>query len=266
MYTTDVLTDERREGIAAIVTELGSATNEGLAQRFGVTRMTIYRDLRMLETDGRVRRVRGGAVAVDDGGSEPLFESKRTRHAAAKDAIARYVARSFVHDDDALFVEAGTTAAAVLKHLAGRSLTVMSNGLETLTEAAKLLPEATVMSPGGILRERSYTFVGPQAERSVREMHARLFIMGCTSFTLEDGMTDPNPLEVQMKRTMAEAAGETIVVIDGSKFGHRSMLQILPLTSVRALVTDDQAPASDVARLEERGVDVRVVPMAEGHG
>lgn len=260
-----MLTDERRDGIARIVSHLGSASNEDLAERFGVTRMTIYRDLRVLEEAGRLRRVRGGAVAVEDELSEPLFANKRTRQAREKDAIARYVATTFVNEEDSLFVEAGTTAAAVLRYLKGRRLTIMSNGLETLTEAAKLLPAATVMSPGGILRERSYTFVGPQAERSVREMHARLFVMGCTAFTLEEGMTDPNPLEVQMKRTMADAALETIVVLDGTKFGQRSMLQILPLSAVRALITDEHAPTATLDELRSRGVDVHVVPIGGQH-
>lgn len=262
-----MLTEERRDGIARFVTGAGSARSEVLAERFGVTRMTIYRDLLALEESGRLRRVRGGAVKVadDDASVEPAFASKRNRRAEAKDAIARYVRRTFVRDDDSLFVEAGTTAAAVLRHLEGVPLTIMTNGLETLMEAAKLLPHANVMSPGGILRERSFTFVGPQAERAVREMHARWFLMGCTGFTLDQGMTDPNPLEVQMKRTMAESSTDTLLLLDGSKFGERSMLQILPLSAVRAVVTDEDAPSGAIEELRDRGADVHVVPLDGVH-
>lgn len=258
--TQPLLTEQRRLRIVQMVEAKGSVGYADLEASFGVSRMTLYRDLKALEKAGRVRCVRGGAIRLDSPElSEPLPSKKRTRYRREKEIIGRYAAQNFVKDGDLIVLEAGTTVGCMLKHLAKARVTLISNGLECISEAAALLPTVTVIGCGGILREPSFTFVGPQAEAFFRELRANTVFLSASGLTLEDGLMDPNPLEIQVKRAMVACAERVIVLLDSSKFGKRSLLQTIPLTSVDVLITDDRATSGLRDTIGALGVDVRVV-------
>jgi len=251
----------RRDQIVNLIEERTSATAEELCKAFGVSLMTIWRDLAALEEDGRVRRVRGGAARVERrADAEPLYDSKRVLNLALKERIARYTAEHFVRNGDILFMEAGTTVAAMVKYLAAyQHLTVIGNGLGTMNELARLTPAINVYCCGGMLRPVAYTFVGPQAEEYFRHLHATSCFLSATGITPSEGITDVNPLEIQVKRAMAASAGRVIFLMDSTKFGMRSLQRVIPLEEVDVLITDDAAPTADVQALREMGVDVHVV-------
>ncbi|MFC7304227.1 DeoR family transcriptional regulator [Streptomyces monticola] len=56
-------TPERREQLARLVLDQGYVPVEDLVRELGVSRYTVYRDLSLLEAEGRLRRVRCGAAA-----------------------------------------------------------------------------------------------------------------------------------------------------------------------------------------------------------
>ena len=253
-----LLTAQRRSLIANLVTQQDSVAAEELSVRFAVSHMTIYRDLKVLEAEGRLRFVRGGAVRTVSESTEPLYTSKRKVHKKQKELIAAYAARHFIGDGDFIILEAGTTVSTMVKHLRHKHLTVMTNGLETVNEAATLLPDLTVMCCGGILRDAAHTFVGPQAEQFFKEMRCKTLFLGASGLTIESGLTDPNPLEIQVKRAMAASVDRVVLLLDSSKFGLRSLSALLPLTQIHVLITDAGAPLQDVEKLRELGVDVRI--------
>ena len=261
-----VTTEQRRRLIKQLVNQAGGANTEDLAARFDVSYMTIWRDINALEQDGQLQRVRGGAVPLEDAQTEPPYFSKQPLHSQAKERIARYAAEHFVDDDDILFLEAGTTVAAMTKYLRRQNLTVVTNGVETIYGTLSRLPELTVMSCGGILRDKAHTFVGPQAERFFHDMRARTFFLGATGLAFPVGITDPSPFEIQVKRAMAASAERTILLIDSSKFGTRSLLQIVPLEQISVLITDGGAPTEYLAQLRAMKIDVHVVANGGGPG
>ena len=257
--TNKVLTEQRRQFIANEVAENGSVAAENLGTRFGVSHMTIYRDLKALEQQGFLRFVRGGAIRNEISvSSEPVYFSKRQVQKEQKESIAKYAAEKFVSNGDFVILEAGTTVAGLVKHLHHKHLTVMTNGLETVKEAAPLLPDLTVMCCGGILREVSHTFVGPQAEQFFKDVRCKTLFLGASGLTVPGGITDPNPLEIQVKRAMAASVDRVVLLIDSSKFGQRSFSLLLPFDRIDVIVTDNGAPSGDLEKLRAMGVDVRI--------
>ena len=253
-------TDLRRDRMVAWVEQRGAATSEELAERFGVSLMTVWRDLTLLDESGRLRRIRGGAAQVDKRPDvEPLYVSKKILNQEKKEAIARYAAEHFIEDGDIVFVEAGTTVAAMVKHLARyRQLTVIGNGLGTMNELARLLPNVTVYCAGGMLRDVGLTFVGPHAEEFFRHVNARTCFLSATGLTIPEGITDPNTLEIQVKRAMVGNAGRVVVLIDSTKFGVKSLAKILSLEEIDILITDADAPEDFVEKLRATGVEVHI--------
>ena len=251
----------RRDQIAAFVQEQTTVSAETLSERFGVSLMTVWRDLTSLEEESRIRRVRGGAARIESrADAEPLYDSKRVLNPTAKERIARYAAEHFTQDGDILFMEAGTTVAAMAKYLAGyQQLTVIGNGLGTMNELARLTPAINVYCCGGMLRPVAYTFVGPQAEEYFRTVNATTCFLSATGITLTEGITDVSLLEIQVKRAMAASADRVIFLMDSSKFGVRSLARIVPMEEVDVLITDGDAPEQSVESLRSMGVDVYIV-------
>ena len=261
-----VLPEQRRTLIRQMIRQEGVVNTEELAARFDVSYMTIWRDIALLEEDGKVQRVRGGAIQPEAAAEpEPAYFSKQRVRSREKEAIACYAARHLVHDNEILILDAGTTVAAITKYLTQRNLTIVTNGVQTILETMNRLSSMTVMSCGGILREPAHTFVGPQAERFFDNLSAHTFFLGATGLSFPEGITDPSPLEIQVKRAMAASAARIVLLLDSSKFGVRSLLPVVPLSAVHEVVTDDQVPQDDLNHLRALGIHVHVVPPSSTH-
>lgn len=255
-----LLTEQRRNKIVDKIQSLGLVAIDELVAELGVSQMTIWRDLIALEQDGKVRRVRGGVARVEnETNNEPLYRSKLVLQKDLKSAIARLAAETYVRDNDIIFLEAGTTVGSMIEFLNQRDLTVISNGLGNLNQLSSRIPEMTVLSCGGMLRYIAHTFVGPQAVDFFHNMRANTLFLGCTGLDFPDGITDPNPLEIQVKRAMVESAGQTVLLIDSTKFGVRSLSQIIPFERVKAVITDDGVPDKYVSKLREMHITVHIV-------
>lgn len=255
---------QRRQEILKIIKTQGTGAIPELSNRFGVSEMTIRRDLQALEKDGFLRYTRGGAVI--QGGetlqSELGYTTKKLLNSVQKQCIARYAAEHFVDDNDIVVLEPGTTVTAMASFLTTKTnLTVVTNGLYTTNELQGLLPHSTVICTGGILRDVSHSFVGPLAERFFSEFYAgKLFLSG-VGFTLEAGLTDPQMIDTQVKKAMINAVDEVILLIDSSKFGVKSFTQVIGAYDVDVLITDEAAPQAILGELSAHGIDVRIAPM-----
>jgi DeoR/GlpR family transcriptional regulator of sugar metabolism len=255
-----MMTEERRRSIQADIERSEGDTTRALSERYRVSEMTIRRDLSALETQGRVRRTHGGAVLARTADIEPAYAAKQRFNASLKARIARHAAEDLVEPGDILLLEGGTSVTAMARFLQGKTgLSIVTNGLYTANELRHLLPQATIMCAGGILRDVSFTFVGPTTEAFFNGFHGHKFFMSATGLTLERGFTDPNLLEASVKKAMIGAVDQVIALLDSSKFGVTSLTTVLPANGVRTLVTDAGAPADFVASLEAMGIDVRVL-------
>jgi DeoR/GlpR family transcriptional regulator of sugar metabolism len=257
-----MMQEERLRQIRKWVEQENSIQIGELQERLRVSAMTIWRDLRHLEGSGVIRRVWGGAVKVKADADEPLFEIKENVYNSQKDVIAQYAAGHFVAESEIIILEGGTTVAHMVPFLLQPNLTMITNGLNTLARAKVLLRQSSVICCGGLLRDRSHTFVGPQAEDFFAGIRAHTLFLCATGITLEDGITDPSQLEIQVKRAMHKSAERTILLMDSSKFGLRSLTQIIPLAEIDSLVTDPGAPQDVLDELGAQGLKIQIAGPA----
>lgn len=259
--------EERQQKILQDINEIDDDLIPRLSHKHGVSEMTIRRDLKVLEEKGLVVRTLGGAIrwppSLAEGTLLPWHRREKVA-AAQKASIARYAAQHLVSDGDIITLEGGTTAGAMIEHLADKQdLTVVTNGFYTTGALLRWLPPATtVICAGGMLQRETTTFVGPVANRFFREFHARRLFLSATGLTLEAGATDPQMLETDVKRTMVESATEVIMLIDSSKFGVQSLMTVVELEQIDLLVTDSDVSEAIVQGLRARGVDVVIAPDA----
>jgi len=105
--------DDRREAIIELLLAQESATIPELVARFGVSHMTIRRDLDALAEEVTVDH--GQAQLLQNSGVEPRYAAKQRVNASLKAQIARYAAEHFVQDGDVILLEGGTTVTAMAR-------------------------------------------------------------------------------------------------------------------------------------------------------
>jgi len=256
---------ERHHQIAQIIETNGRASVAELAARFGVSEVTIRKDLAHLEAAQRVTRVHGGALVAPQaaglalsGRSEPAFQLRERLHEGEKSAIGR-AAAALVKDGESIALDASTTALHVARHLRDRrELTIITNGLRIATELIGV-PGITVLMPGGRLRWEAYSLAGPWGRPLFDAVNIERAFVGAFGLTLETGLTDAAADEAEAKRAMINAAREVIAVVDHSKWGRVAFATFCPLDRVNLVITDSGAPRDMVSAVRAAGVTVTVI-------
>ncbi|MFQ5855986.1 MAG: DeoR/GlpR family DNA-binding transcription regulator [Anaerolineae bacterium] len=250
-----MLPDERRQRILELIETDGSVSVDELAQRFDVSEMTIRRDLRMLDSDGLLRRVHGGATSSRGRSYEPPFLLRTKEQAEAKARIGE-LAAEMISDGDSVALDVGTTTLEVARHLEGKqNLTIVTPSLHIANVLAGQ-PGIRLILTGGILRPGELSLVGHLTERAFKEFHVDKLFLGIGGISFEAGLTEFNLEDALTKRAMLRCAKEYIVVADASKFGQIAFAAVAPLSVVHKVVTDSSLDSQTVDRLQEMDIEV----------
>lgn len=247
----------RHQAILNLLEEHGEVRVADLCQRFGVSEMTIRRDLSELERAGLLRRVHGGAVSARGRSYEPPFLSRANEHLEQKQRIGQ-LAASLIHDGDSIALDVGTTTLEIARALKARenlNLTVLTASLHIATLLANT-PGIRLILAGGILRPGELSMVGHIAERTFREFYVDKLFLGVGGLSLEAGLTEFNLEDALVKQAMLKTAKERIVVADSSKLGRVAFTLIAPLSEVHTLITDSNADATLLQQLREAGLRI----------
>jgi DeoR family transcriptional regulator of aga operon len=255
-----LLVEERRQKILDLVEKQSRVTVPELVKRFGVSAVTVRGDLDALSRSAAVIRSHGGALKRVGALQDVPLNVKETLHHGEKVRIG-HAAAQLIRDNEIVMLDSGTTTAEVARHikfLKLKSLTVITNALNIAMELANL-PHVRVIMIGGILRQMSYSMVGPHAEHTLRGLNADRLFLGVDGLDLDIGLTTPDVLEAQLNAMMIRVAREVIVVADASKFGRRKLSVIAKLETVHKVITDDKVPPETVAALKARSIEVVLV-------
>ena len=258
-----MLASERQARILDEVKRRGSVRVAVLSEMFGVSDMTVRRDLDVLAGQGVLDKVHGGATtASPSSADEPGFEAKWVRQQAEKAAIAEAAAR-LVEPGMAVGLSAGTTTWALAKHLREvDQLTVVTHSMQV----AQVVPssegsERTVLLPGGV-RTPSDALVGPVAVAALRQLHLDVLFLGVHGMTDRSGFSTPNLLESDVNRAFVEASNRLVVLADHTKWGQVGLSTIARLDRADVVVTDDGLEPAARARLAELVGTLTIVKAA----
>ncbi len=259
-----VFARERQREIARIVEEAGRARVTDLADRFGVSVVTIRKDLFVLQGEGRVVRAHGGAIASGGSRLDLAFQIRERLQREEKSRIGA-AAAALVGDGESIVLDASTTALHVARHLKDREawqeLTVVTNSIRVASELGGH-PGITVLMLGGRVRWDALSVVGSLGDGVFRKVNVQKAFLGAAGFTIEEGLSDGTEEDAQIKRSMVAAAREVYAVVDHTKWGRVASTTFCRTERLTGVLTDDQAPAEMTTRLQEAGI--RVVRLAPG--
>jgi DeoR family transcriptional regulator of aga operon/DeoR family fructose operon transcriptional repressor len=248
---------ERRSEILRVLETQGRVRVSDLAGRFGVSAVTIRKDLDRLAEDGRLVRAHGGAIAPRSS-KEPAFDLRARMRREEKSAIGA-LAAALVADGESVILDASTTALHVARHLLTRqdwhTLTVLTNGIRIAEELASQ-PAVTVLLMGGRVRWESFSVVGQLGDAVFERVNVQKAFLGAVGFTLEEGLTEAQEEQAQIKRAMVAAAREVYAIVDHSKWGRVGSATFCRADDLVGAITDASAPAEMCRGLTDMGVEV----------
>jgi DeoR family transcriptional regulator of aga operon len=238
----------------------GRVTVNDLVRRFDVSTVTMRADLDILAENGALVRSHGGAVRRLDPVQDHSVAFKETMHHAEKVRIGQ-AAAGLLKPNQTIILDSGTTTLQVARHIKQqklKGLTVVTNALNIANDLVDA-PNVSLIMLGGILRQVSNSFVGPQAERMLAALHADHLFLGVDGLDLEVGPTTPDILEAELNSLMITVSTEVTIVADSSKIGRRSLSTIGSLSAVHRLITDDRIAPEAAQAIQARGLELIVV-------
>ena len=253
----------RREMLRRIETEGGGGVAE-LAGIFGVSTVTIHRDLEVLVGEGVVERVRGGVRPLADADTlqQGGFERRLGQATEAKRMIAASAAL-LVNEGSTIFLDASTTCFALareLERIAPPGVTLVTNSPAIAFELHA--PSIHVIVTPGEIDQNLRLIGGRWTVEFIAGLNLETAFISGLGLTLDNGLTTGQRNITDVLHAARAVAQETVALVDASKFGINSLLTIAAVDEIDRLIVDETVDRSLLAGYELAGIRVTVARAA----
>lgn len=256
---------ERHRAILRQLQEQHVVTVRNLARRLAASEASIRRDITELARQGALKRIHGGAEAVEHQ-PPPLhgrpFSVSQTINVAAKRAIGR-AAAALCHERESIIINGGSTTFMMAHYLEDRQLQVLTNSLP-IAEQLLQTPGNRLLLPGGeVFREQSI-ILNPFDTDGSEHFYAMRLFTGAQSVSAR-GIMETDSILVTAENRLMKQADEIVVLVDSTKFHARGSLIVCALERVDLIITDTGVTDRDAAMVETAGVRLLAVEPETGH-
>jgi DeoR/GlpR family transcriptional regulator of sugar metabolism len=266
---------ERHTRIIETLEQYGSAKLKELSLAVGASVSTVRRDLKQLEGDGKVRLIHGGAVYAGDSKrvgyardmagdiihgrrSDPVMgdalSARLNERVTAKRKIAKKAAR-MVKAHMTLLLDGGSTVIYTIRQITVRPLQIVTNSLAVANHFFDD-EQVELTMVGGWMYPRSGVLVGPMATGCLADLHGDLCFFSAAAIQ-EDVAYNINIDMARVEQTMIGQATRSVMLMDASKFGRKSLVRVCSLSEVDQIITNDTIDNAWRERLGERLVVAR---------
>lgn len=247
--------EKRREEIIELIHLNGKVRVSELSERYGISEVSIRKDLEALEAEGHLTRIHGGAVGMNKLYVNMDLTERYKTNAAAKKEVAELCAK-LISDNDTIMMNAGTTLTYVLRALrTKKNISIVTNSVQNATEAA-LYPTFNVILLGGELDSKYQFTYGQDAIHQLENYHATKCILSVDGISVESGLTLYYSNEAELARRMMECSDVSIVVADSTKLGKNVFARITDASKTDVLVTNKSGNSTELEKLRELGVKI----------
>lgn len=250
--------NSRREKIYELILKNKSINIEKLSSLFGISKMTVRRDLKVLVKKGGIKKIHGGITLEKTNKNEPPYMIRSLEMKNEKKIIG-HAAASEVEEKEVIFIDVGSTTLEFAKHLVSskEEITIITPWIPVVLECyAK--GHGDVILLGGKVDLKELSISGGHPEEMLKEYNADKLFLGVAGISLEHGITDYKMEEIRVKRQMIKSAKKVIILADHSKFNHVAPIKICDLNVVDKIITDGGLDMSLKAALESLGIQVSI--------
>lgn len=229
----------RKESILKSIKNKEISYMKDLASELGISLSTVRRDVALLEQEGAVTVMRGGAVKYKVEDFDAPVIKKKLIHSDEKERIARRAA-AFVEDGDSIYVDSGTTTVGMFKYLQGKRITVVSSSTELLENLP--IKNAKCILLGGEVREDLQSVMGAQTEKMISDMYFDKAFIGANGYIPDGGVYTYDDREARKKQIVKEHAKVTYILMDTSKKNKYAFSKAFELNEGILITEEDGNP------------------------
>jgi DeoR/GlpR family transcriptional regulator of sugar metabolism len=251
-----MLAFERHNKILDLLYENKKVTTHSLSELINVSECTVRNDLNKLEKDGLLKRIHGGAVLPQAIQQDLSFPNRKSENQSEKNCIGKK-AYEFVEDGQCIIIDASSTAMSFAKYLSKTDfrITVITNGIYTAFEL-KDNSNINVILVGGVVRPKSGSIEGLLGKNLISQMNADIAFVSARGFTIEQGLTEFNIYEAELKKLLISRAQRVIAMLDFSKLEVNSISSFADLNQIDTIITDGNSQEEVLQKYREHGINV----------
>lgn len=231
-----MLIERRLNEIISVVEQNRSVSVQELMQRLNASESTIRRDLNTLDTEGRIVKIHGGAMAVGSINytKDDDVYSRKDLNKEAKLMIARYAA-SLIEPYDFIYIDAGTTTELMIDYITEKRAVFVTNAA---VHAKKLaMSGCTVYILGGEYKAMTEAIVGEEACFGLLKYNFTKGFWGTNGMSQKNGFSTPDLKEAMIKQKSMERCKSRYILSDNSKFSQISSVTFAEFSSAK-IITD----------------------------
>lgn len=249
-----MIAEQRLNEILQILTEQEFVEVADLSARLNVSTMTIRRDLQKLSKMNLIQRRYGGAMLVADISSENDYSYKKTQHQASKQKLAQ-IALAQIHDNDILFLDAGTTTYELSVLLQQRqNLTIITNDIAIATDLCK--KDIDVILLGGSLQKATLSTLGPITIDYLKHFRVTSAFLGANAISAGFDVHTPTIEKAYLKKAALQIAQKSYLMVDNSKFNSYALNRFASLSDFTGVITDRLFSSDEQHRLSNLFVNI----------
>ncbi len=253
-----MLKKERHEKILNLVKEKRVIKLKELAKYFGISLVTVRRDVEELEKEGLIKKIYGGIMYNENVVKYEKSHAKRaSQNLDLKRKIAN-LAKEFVFPGETLFLDASTTVLEFAKTIVNKKedINIITNGIYTALSFTQG-KDITVNLIGGILKFSTFSLVCPSTEEDIDKLFADKTFISTKALSVEDeGIYEADIYEAEVKKKMIKNSNQVILLIDSTKWGKKSLVKSASLENINIIITDKKPGDLYLKRLYEMGIKV----------
>ena len=227
---------------------------------FGVSEMTIRRDLDKLADSGQIQRTHGGAVVAERMTFEFDFAARRLSHQKEKQAIARQAVK-LIQPGHRIILDTGTTTlelAYLLKD--SQDITVITPSL-AVASVLQFSPEVETVLLGGIVNANSPTLTGFVTENMLEKFAVDIAFQGTDGIGPDGTLYATDMRIIGIDQKIRQLADRSYILADSSKIGKTALATNGTIYEVDAFITDEKIRPEVFQTFDENGANIIVVNL-----
>ena len=225
-----------------------------LSQKLKVSGETIRRDFKILEENGILKRIYGGAYLEGSTESDVSVQVRKAILLPNKEQIA-VLSASFIQSDDTIFLDGSTTSLEIAKRITRLPVTVITPSLLIISFLSNYR-NIRIISLGGTLDTINMCFGGKTAIENMNAFYARKGFISCRSISMRYGIMDSNEQIAEVRAAAVQNCYKRYLIADHTKFGNTALYKITDFANFNAVITDQPLSAKWMEFLSEKNIKV----------
>jgi DeoR/GlpR family transcriptional regulator of sugar metabolism len=242
--------NERRKEILKLINRDEHISGTELADLLKVSSVTIRKDLNILESEGLLKRIHGGAIINED----EDIDNRLAINYEKKLRIAKKVA-SLVDKGETVLIESGSVNALLARELVKKGVTIITTNIYIARQFRKEGP-ARVILLGGLYQHESESLVGKITKACIDQINYDKAFIGIDGYSSGTGFTNSDLLRAEISTYIIKNSSDAYIVSDSSKFGRIELTSICDLSDINHIATDSELGSSFVTEFIKAGKDL----------